>query len=160
MQCSEIQPIFAGSNSGDAQQGRENTDPLPNPWAPASTTSRTGTSSSTTTSTTNASSTSSSTFNTSKSPFSLGGGVFQNIFSKFIILWTDWSKTMHGSIYMMSCRFPGMFNSPSMQSMLQQVQANPQLMSNMMQAPYIQSMMQAMSANPDLANSVGYGFYV
>ena len=33
--------------------------------------------------------------------------MLQNIFNKFIIilLWTDWSKTMHGSIYMMSCLF-------------------------------------------------------
>ena len=47
-----------------------------------------------------------------------------------------------------------MFNTPGMQSMLGQIQSNPQLLSNMMQAPYIQSMMQAMTANPDMANAV------
>ncbi|XP_071952317.1 ubiquilin-1-like [Antedon mediterranea] len=49
---------------------------------------------------------------------------------------------------------PGIFNSPGMQSMMQQMSANPQLMQNMMQAPYMRSMMQNMSQNPQLASQV------
>jgi len=47
-----------------------------------------------------------------------------------------------------------MFNSPGMQSLMQQMMQNPQMMSNMLQAPYMQSMMQSLSANPELAQQV------
>jgi hypothetical protein len=40
-----------------------------------------------------------------------------------------------------------MFNSPGMQSMMQQLLSNPQMMQNTMQAPIFQ----AMAANPELA---------
>ncbi|XP_053331213.1 ubiquilin-4 [Spea bombifrons] len=45
----------------------------------------------------------------------------------------------------------GMFNSPEMQGMLQQISENPQLMQSMISAPYMRNMMQALSQNPDLA---------
>ena len=48
-----------------------------------------------------------------------------------------------------------LFNTPGMQSLLQQMTQNPQLMSNMMQAPYMSSMMQSLAANPELAQQVG-----
>ena len=48
----------------------------------------------------------------------------------------------------------GVFNTPGMQSLMQQMAQNPQLMQNMTQAPYIQSMMQTMAANPELAQQV------
>lgn len=48
----------------------------------------------------------------------------------------------------------GMFNSPGMQSLLQQISENPQLMQNMLSAPYMRSMMQSLSQNPELASQV------
>ncbi|XP_041082895.1 ubiquilin-1-like isoform X1 [Polyodon spathula] len=45
----------------------------------------------------------------------------------------------------------GMFNTPGMQSLLQQITENPQLMQNMLSAPYMRSMMNSLSQNPDLA---------
>uniref|UniRef100_A0A3B5MRB4 Ubiquilin-4 n=1 Tax=Xiphophorus couchianus TaxID=32473 RepID=A0A3B5MRB4_9TELE len=50
---------------------------------------------------------------------------------------------------------PGsMFNSPGMQSLLQQISENPQLMQNMLSAPYMRSMMQSLAQNPELASQV------
>uniref|UniRef100_A0A7N9B009 Ubiquilin-4 n=1 Tax=Mastacembelus armatus TaxID=205130 RepID=A0A7N9B009_9TELE len=46
----------------------------------------------------------------------------------------------------------GMFNSPGMQSLLQQISENPQLMQNMLSAPYMRSMMQSLAQNPELAS--------
>jgi len=48
----------------------------------------------------------------------------------------------------------GMFNSPGMQSLMQQLIENPQLMQNMLNAPYTQSMFQALAVNPDLASQI------
>ncbi|XP_042682768.1 ubiquilin-1 isoform X3 [Centrocercus urophasianus] len=87
--------VSNASSGGDSQPSRtENRDPLPNPWAPQSTSQ-------------------SSTTSTSTSA--------------------------------------GMFNTPGMQSLLQQITENPQLMQNMLSAPYMRSMMQSLSQNPDLA---------
>lgn len=47
-----------------------------------------------------------------------------------------------------------MFNSPGMQSLMQQISENPQLMQNMLSAPYMRSMMQSLSQNPELASQV------
>merc|ERR1719220_3060250 len=47
-----------------------------------------------------------------------------------------------------------LFNSPGMQSLMQQITDNPQLMQNMLNAPYTQSMMQSLSQNPDMAASI------
>ncbi|XP_044728399.1 ubiquilin-1 isoform X2 [Chrysoperla carnea] len=48
----------------------------------------------------------------------------------------------------------GVLNSPAMQSLLQQMSENPQLMQNMMSAPYTQQMLQALSADPNMANQI------
>ena len=48
----------------------------------------------------------------------------------------------------------GMMNSPGMQSLMQQMLDNPQLMQNMMNAPYTQGMFQQMASNPDLAEQI------
>ncbi|XP_045439258.1 ubiquilin-4 isoform X4 [Pipistrellus kuhlii] len=45
----------------------------------------------------------------------------------------------------------GMFNSPEMQALLQQISENPQLMQTVLSAPYMRSMMQALAQNPDFA---------
>ncbi|XP_030321139.1 ubiquilin-4 isoform X2 [Calypte anna] len=45
----------------------------------------------------------------------------------------------------------GMFSSPEMQGLLQQISENPQLMQNMISAPYMRSMMQTLAQNPDFA---------
>uniref|UniRef100_A0A8C8FHD6 Ubiquilin-4 n=1 Tax=Oncorhynchus tshawytscha TaxID=74940 RepID=A0A8C8FHD6_ONCTS len=44
-----------------------------------------------------------------------------------------------------------MFNSPAMQSLLQQITENPTLMHNMLSAPYMRSLLNSLSQNPDLA---------
>ncbi|XP_054160618.1 ubiquilin-1-like [Oppia nitens] len=43
---------------------------------------------------------------------------------------------------------------PGMQSLMQQMGDNPQLMQNMMTSPYMQSMLQMLSANPDMAQNM------
>lgn len=43
------------------------------------------------------------------------------------------------------------FSTPGMQSLLQQITENPQLIQNMLSAPYMRSMMQSLTQNPDLA---------
>ncbi|TSK20118.1 Ubiquilin-4 [Bagarius yarrelli] len=48
----------------------------------------------------------------------------------------------------------GVFNSPGMQSLMQQISENPQLMQNMLSAPYMRSMMQSLAQNPDVASQV------
>jgi len=45
----------------------------------------------------------------------------------------------------------GMFTSPGMMSLMQQMSENPTLMSQMMSAPYMQSMFSSLAANPDQA---------
>lgn len=46
------------------------------------------------------------------------------------------------------------FNTPGMQSLMQQITTNPSMLQNMMNAPYMQAMMQSMAANPDLARNL------
>lgn len=41
-----------------------------------------------------------------------------------------------------------------MQSLMQQISENPQLMQNMLSAPYMRSMMQSLSQNPEVASQV------
>ncbi|XP_070287540.1 ubiquilin-1 isoform X2 [Myotis yumanensis] len=115
--------LVSNTSSGEGSQPSrtENRDPLPNPWAPQASQS-----SSASIGTTNAvggtgGSTASSTAGQSSAP-SLGPGVGAS-----------------------------MFNTPGMQSLLQQITENPQLMQNMLSAPYMRSMMQSLSQNPDLA---------
>ncbi|XP_024073907.1 ubiquilin-1 isoform X2 [Terrapene carolina triunguis] len=118
--------VSNASSGGENQPSRtENRDPLPNPWAPQSSSQNSTTSSSSSGESGGSSSvgnsTTTSTGQGSTMP-NLGPGV--------------------GA---------GMFNTPGMQSLLQQITENPQLMQNMLSAPYMRSMMQSLSQNPDLA---------
>ncbi|NXD46439.1 UBQL1 protein, partial [Copsychus sechellarum] len=113
------------SSGGDSQPSQtENRDSLPNPWAPQSS-SQNSTSTSTSGESSGSSnvgnSTSASTRQSSTIP-NLGPGLGVGIFS-----------------------------TPGMQSLFQQITENPQLMQNMLSAPYMRSMMQSLSQNPDLA---------
>ena len=47
-----------------------------------------------------------------------------------------------------------MFSSPGMQSLMNQMMENPNLMQNMMSAPYTQAMFQQMASNPDMASNI------
>ncbi|XP_003216570.1 ubiquilin-1 [Anolis carolinensis] len=119
--------VSNSTSGGDSQPSRtENRDPLPNPWAPQSGTQSSPSSGSTSGDNggggSNAgSSTTTSTGQSATAP-NLGPGL--------------------GS---------GMFSTPGMQSLMQQITENPQLMQNMLSAPYMRSMMQSLSQNPDLA---------
>lgn len=53
-----------------------------------------------------------------------------------------------------STRPSGLLNSPGMQSLMQQMMENPQLMQNMLSAPYTQSMLQAFAADPNMAAQI------
>ncbi|XP_069138889.1 ubiquilin-1-like [Argopecten irradians] len=101
---SNLEPGESGANT-EGQRGRENTQPLPNPWAPSP--------SGTTT-------TASGTTGTSNTP----------------------------------TPSRGMFETPGMRSLMQQMTQNPQLVENVLQAPYMQSMMESMAANPDMAQQM------
>ncbi|XP_038190596.1 ubiquilin-1 isoform X2 [Arvicola amphibius] len=116
--------LVSSNSSGEGSQPSrtENRDPLPNPWAPQ--TSQSSPASGSTTSAVSGS----------------GGGATSTP--------TGQSTSGPGVV-------PGagasMFNTPGMQSLLQQITENPQLMQNMLSAPYMRSMMQSLSQNPDLA---------
>ncbi|KAJ7411272.1 Ubiquilin-1 [Pitangus sulphuratus] len=113
------------SSGGDSQPSRtENRDPLPNPWAPQSSSQN-----STSTSTSGENSGNSNVRNNTSA--SMGqSSTIPNLGSGLGV---------------------GMFNTPGMQSLFQQITENPQLMQNMLSAPYMRSMMQSLSQNPDLA---------
>lgn len=53
-----------------------------------------------------------------------------------------------------TCPVAAMFGSPGMQSMVNQMMQNPQLMQNMMSSPYVQTMMNQMMSNPEMASQV------
>ncbi|MEE6459515.1 hypothetical protein FKM82_000648 [Ascaphus truei] len=114
----------AAANDGNQPIRTENRDPLPNPWAPQS--------------------------NANGSPTNAGGdegstGV-GNAGSGSTT--TTPSSTLPN---MSSGLGAGMFNTPGMQSLMQQITENPQLMQNMLSAPYMRSMMQSLGQNPELA---------
>ncbi|KAM6394697.1 ubiquilin-1-like [Rhynochetos jubatus] len=117
--------VSNASSGGDSQPScTENRDSLPNPWAPQSSSQ---------------SSTSTSTSGESNGSSNVGSSTSAS---------TGQSSTIPNL-------GPGlgvdMFNTPGMQSLLQQITENPQLMQNMLSAPYMRSMMQSLSQNPDLA---------
>lgn len=114
-----------GTDTTNRQAGTENTEPLPNPWAPRSSTATPSSATTTTTATT--ASTSSST--------------------------TSGSTATSGSTPQVPAG-NGLWNSPGMQSYLQQVTQNPRLLESMMSTPYMQSMIQMLSSNPELARQM------
>lgn len=95
-----------------AQQGTENRDPLPNPWASPSAAGTTGAPSP-----------------GRADPASLLGGL----------------GGLGGA-----GGAGGLFGSPGMQSLMQQMTENPQMMQSMMNSPHMQSMMQSVASNPDM----------
>uniref|UniRef100_A0A8C1ZEP6 Ubiquilin-4 n=1 Tax=Cyprinus carpio TaxID=7962 RepID=A0A8C1ZEP6_CYPCA len=107
-------------NSGVQPSRTENREPLPNPWGPPDASAATTTTASGTATTT--SSTTSSTTPSVSNPLGISSSSLGN----------------------------GMFNSPGMQSLMQQISENPQLMQNMLSAPYMRTMMQSLSQNPDI----------
>ena len=48
----------------------------------------------------------------------------------------------------------GLFGSPGMQSLMQQMTENPQIMQGMLNAPQTQAMLRSLSENPDMAASM------
>jgi ubiquilin len=113
-----------GGDTSNRQAGTENTEPLPNPWAPRSSTATPSSATTTTTATT--SSTSSA---------------------------TSGSTATTGSTQQVPSG-NGLWNSPGMQSYLQQITQNPRLLESMMSTPYMQSMIQMLSTNPELARQM------
>ncbi|XP_045620002.2 ubiquilin-1 [Procambarus clarkii] len=111
-----------------AQAGHENSDPLPNPWAPRGSTPGAPT--------TSAPSSSTSTSNTSSTPN------------------TTSASSTSATPGLGGLGLSGMLQSPGMQSLMQQMMENPQLMSSMINAPYTQTMFQSLSANPELAQQI------
>ncbi|XP_075684638.1 ubiquilin-1 isoform X2 [Rhinoderma darwinii] len=112
----------AAANAENQPSRTENRDPLPNPWAQLS-----GSPGSPSTGGSGANSTGNSAGNSTTSGT---GSSLPNLSSGL------------GA---------GMFNTPGMQSLMQQISENPQLMQNMLSAPYMRSMMQSLSQNPELA---------
>jgi len=53
-----------------------------------------------------------------------------------------------------------MLNTPGMQSMMQQMMSNPQMMQSMVQSPFMQSAMQSMAANPEMVRQVCSGHLI
>ncbi|KAM4664986.1 ubiquilin-4 [Discoglossus pictus] len=114
---------LAGGSDGSASQPlrTENREPLPNPWNPSAAGS------------------------TNPSPSSEGNG-------SSTTTTTQSAPTVSNPFGINAANLgTGMFNSPEMQGLLQQISENPQLMQSMMTAPYMRSMMQALSQNPDFA---------
>lgn len=53
----------------------------------------------------------------------------------------------------------GMFSSPEMQGLLQQVSENPQLMQSVISAPYMRTMLQTLAQNPEVAAQVSVALF-
>ncbi|KAM8961695.1 ubiquilin-1 isoform 2-T2 [Pelodytes ibericus] len=114
----------AAANLGNQPSRTENRDPLPNPWAPqANATGSPSAGGDGSNPATNTSTNSSATTTPSSTLPNMASG-------------------LGGA---------GMFNTPGMQSLMQQITENPQLMQNMLSAPYMRNMMQSLSQNPELA---------
>ncbi|KAM9700788.1 ubiquilin-1 isoform 2-T2 [Dama dama] len=115
--------LVSNTSSGEGSQPSrtENRDPLPNPWAPQASQSSSASGGTASAAGGTSGGAASGTAGQSSAP-NLGPGVGAS-----------------------------MFNTPGMQSLLQQITENPQLMQNMLSAPYMRSMMQSLSQNPDLA---------
>ena len=116
------------TNSINSQQGRENNEPLPNPWTGGGGSTAAG---ATTTNSTSQGSADSGTGGTTGT----GPGSGANLASLF-----GGAGGMGGG--------PDFSSSPGMQSYMQQMMSNPELMQQMMSSPMVQNMMQQMSSNP------------
>ncbi|XP_052100672.1 ubiquilin-1-like isoform X2 [Mytilus californianus] len=103
-----------GGGTESEQQGRENTDPLPNPWAPGSTQS------SSTPSTTTTPATSSGTSSTPRQP----QGMFDS----------PGMQSLMSQITQNPQLMENMLQAPYMQAMLQNLSSNPEMAQNMLSA--------------------------
>ncbi len=108
------------------QAGTENTDPLPNPWAQRSGNTQTSTSSS---STSSSSTTTTTTTTTTSSSSTTPPNPFSGLGG-------------------------GLWNTPGMQSYLQQITQNPRLMESIVNTPYMQSITQSLASNPELTRQI------
>ncbi|XP_053323055.1 ubiquilin-1 isoform X2 [Spea bombifrons] len=115
--------LVSNSNAGNQPSRTENRDPLPNPWAPQS--------------------------STADSPSAGSGGSNPAVNTTSTNSGT--TTTPSSTLPSMTSGLGGMFNTPGMQSLMQQITENPQLMQNMLSAPYMRSMMQSFSQNPEFA---------
>ncbi|XP_061520433.1 ubiquilin-4 isoform X2 [Phycodurus eques] len=119
--------LGGGSESGAQPSRTENREPLPNPWGPSN----------------------------ASNPAENGGGGGGGTASGTGAAAAGTNPTVSNPLGVNpSSLGNGMFNSPGMQSLLQQISENPQLMQNMLSAPYMRSMMQSLSQNPELASQV------
>uniref|UniRef100_T1JDD4 Ubiquilin-4 n=1 Tax=Strigamia maritima TaxID=126957 RepID=T1JDD4_STRMM len=111
------------------QRGTENREPLPNPWAPGSggppPAGGTGT---------------------------VGDGAPPGI--QTTTTTTDTTTTSTGKTTETGGNQQGIFNSPGMLSLMQQLIDNPQLMQNMLNAPYTQSMFSTLAQSPEMASQI------
>ncbi|XP_064608467.1 ubiquilin-1-like isoform X2 [Liolophura sinensis] len=105
-------PAAAGSGSDDSQQGRENTQPLPNPWAPGGSSSNTNTTSSGGTPRPASSSSS-----TTSPPLPGAFGMFN----------TPGMQSLMGQMSQNPQMMQNMLQAPYMQAMLQSLSANPEM---------------------------------
>ncbi|XP_062517411.1 ubiquilin-4-like [Corticium candelabrum] len=116
----------AGSSSSAPQQS-PNTSPMPNPWASGSLgggqQSQPHAPSSAATGSTGTGTTTSGVSSSASSGAATGGNPFAGLGA-------------------------GMFQSPGMQSMMQQLSSNPELMQSMMDSPLMQTMVDQMASNP------------
>ncbi|KPP67810.1 ubiquilin-1-like [Scleropages formosus] len=131
---------LVNNSSGGSQPSRtENRDPLPNPWAPPTS------SNSSTPPVTSATPTTTSAPTAPSLGSTIGGISFAFCICAHVQLKFEFKSVLFFSLP------AGMFSTPGMQSLLQQITDNPQLMQNMLSAPYMRSLMNSLSQNPDLA---------
>ncbi|CAN7985236.1 unnamed protein product, partial [Ixodes hexagonus] len=124
------QPEDGGQSPSN--QGTENRNPLPNPWAPGSGGSPVG--------------------NRTGGQAPPAGGVLGGLGGLGGPLGGGLGRG--GSGLGGGVGGAGMFGTPGMQSVMRQLAEDPSLMQNMMNAPYVQNMLQALAANPEMANQV------
>jgi len=104
-----------GQGAPSVPQGTESTNPLPNPWAPPTSTA-------------------------APSAGGLGGGL------------GGLGGGLGGAPGAPGAMPAGLFQSPGLQSLMRQMQENPQLLQSAMQMPQMHEMMQQFATNPELMN--------
>jgi ubiquilin len=145
--------LMNNNNAGNTgtenrQAGTENTQPLPNPWAPRTNT----TSSSSTTTTTTTSTGSSANTNTANNPLN-------NIFSQMLgnigsSSNTNSSTTTGANTQTSTTTSSSTPTANPIQDYMQQMLNNPRQMDSILNSPYMQSMLQMVSQNPDMSRLI------
>lgn len=154
----------AETPNSDPQAGTENTAPLPNPWqssAGSRSSPRPFTATTTTTGSTTAGSTTTTRYVYIYIPCTCHVNIFtvvfihcihENMFSSIVFNYENMRVIILSSANASPAAL--MFQTPGMQSVLDQMTQNPELMQNMMSSPYFQNMMNQMAQNPELISSV------